>query len=291
MTLMKKTGLTLLFIGPASIFFILIIAYPFFSGIYYSFTEWNGVNAKPIWVGMRNFIEIFKEDSQFFASFWFTVRFTVTTLIITNILAFTFALILIQPIKSRGPLRTVFFLPNVIGGVLLGFIWRFILVNGFGTIGELTNLQVFMLPWLGSPETGFWGIVIVYTWRSVGYLMIIYIAHLLNIDTHLLEAAKIDGASSFGMFSKIILPLSMSAITVCLFLVLSWTFKSFDIVLSLTAGGPFRSTETVALNIYYEAFSYSNFGIGSAKSLIYFILVGGVTMLQVRFTKNREVEV
>jgi len=291
MTLMKKTGLTLLFIGPASIFFILIIAYPFFSGIYYSFTEWNGVNAKPIWVGMRNFIEIFKEDSQFFASFWFTVRFTVTTLIITNILAFTFALILIQPIKSRGPLRTVFFLPNVIGGVLLGFIWRFILVNGFGTIGELTNLQVFMLPWLGSPETGFWGIVIVYTWRSVGYLMIIYIAHLLNIDTHLLEAAKIDGASSFGMFSKIILPLSMSAITVCLFLVLSWTFKSFDIVLSLTAGGPFRSTETVALNIYYEAFSYSNFGIGSAKSLIYFILVGGVTMLQVRFTNNREVEV
>jgi len=291
MTLMKKTGLTLLFIGPASIFFILIIAYPFFSGIYYSFTEWNGVNAKPIWVGMRNFIEIFKEDSQFFASFWFTVRFTVTTLILTNVLAFTFALILIQPIKSRGPLRTVFFLPNVIGGVLLGFIWRFILVNGFGTIGELTNLQVFMLPWLGSPETGFWGIVIVYTWRSVGYLMIIYIAHLLNIDTHLLEAAKIDGASSFGMFSKIILPLSMSAITVCLFLVLSWTFKSFDIVLSLTAGGPFRSTETVALNIYYEAFSYNNFGIGSAKSLIYFILVGGVTMLQVRFTKSREVEV
>ncbi|MBL7006570.1 MAG: sugar ABC transporter permease [Spirochaetia bacterium] len=291
MTLVKKTGLTLLFIGPASIFFILIIAYPFFSGIYYSFTEWNGVNAKPIWVGMRNFIEIFKEDSQFFASFWFTVRFTVTTLILTNVLAFAFALILIQPIKSRGPLRTVFFLPNVIGGVLLGFIWRFILVNGFGTIGELTNLQVFMLPWLGSPETGFWGIVIVYTWRSVGYLMIIYIAHLLNIDTHLLEAAKIDGASSFGMFSKIILPLSMSAITVCLFLVLSWTFKSFDIVLSLTAGGPFRSTETVALNIYYEAFSYSNFGIGSAKSLIYFILVGGVTMLQVRFTKSREVEV
>lgn len=290
MSLLKKTGLTLLFIGPATFFFILIIAYPFFSGIYYSFTEWNGVNAQPLWIGLDNFSKIIFEDSQFLESFWFTLRFTLTTLIITNVLAFFFALILIQPIKTRGALRTVFFLPNVIGGVLLGFIWRFILVNGFGTIGELTNLPVFILPWLGTPETGFWGIVIVYTWRSIGYLIIIYIAHLLNIDSHLIEAAKIDGASSFSMFTKIILPLSMSAITVCLFLVLSWTFKSFDIVLSLTAGGPFRSTETVALNIYYEAFSYSNFGLGSAKSLIYFIIVGGLTMLQVYLTKKREVE-
>lgn len=279
-----------MFIGPATLFFILIIAYPFLSGIYYSFTEWNGVNAQPIWVGMQNFTDIINDTSHFLSSFWFTLKFTLTTLVLTNVLAFIFALALIQPIKSRNSLRTVFFLPNVIGGVLLGFIWRFIFVNGFGTLGTLLPLKVFSLPWLGTPETGFWGIVIVYTWRSVGYLMIIYIAHLLNIDSHLLEAAKIDGASNMTLFSRIVLPLSMSAITVCLFLVLSWTFKSFDIVLSLTAGGPFRSTETVALNIYLEAFSYSNFGKGAAKSLIYFILVGSLTLLQVFLTKRKEVE-
>jgi raffinose/stachyose/melibiose transport system permease protein len=198
--------------------------------------------------------------------------------------------VLIQPIKSRGALRTIFFLPNVIGGVLLGFIWRFIFVNGFSAMGNLTQFNIFLLPWLGTPETGFWSLVIVYTWRSVGYLMIIYIAHLLNIDSHLLEAAKIDGATNFVLFTRVIIPLSMSAITVCLFLVLSWAFKSFDIVLSLTGGGPFRSTETVALNIYYEAFSYSNFGMGSAKSLIYFVVVGSITMVQVFLTKRKEIE-
>ncbi|MDA3810268.1 MAG: sugar ABC transporter permease [Spirochaetaceae bacterium] len=286
----KQKGLALAFMGPTVFFFVLIIGFPFISGIFYSFTEWNGVNAKPLWVGLQNFKQIFLNDSQFFESFWFTLRFTITTLILTNVLAYIFALILIQPIKSKGVLRTVFFLPNVIGGVLLGFIWRFILVNGFSTIGDITHLGLFSLPWLGTPETGFWGIVIVYTWRSVGYLMIIYIAHFLNIDSQLLEAAHMDGASGFRMFRSIILPLSMSAITICLFLVLSWTFKSFDIVLSLTSGGPFRSTETVALNIYLEAFSYSNFGVGSAKSLIYFIVVGFISLFQVGFTKKMEVE-
>jgi raffinose/stachyose/melibiose transport system permease protein len=197
---------------------------------------------------------------------------------------------LIQPLRTRGLLRTVFFLPNVIGGVLLGFIWRFILVNGFSTIGEITNLSLFTLPWLGTPGTGFWGLVIVYTWRSVGYLMIIYIAHFLNIDSQLMEAARMDGAGGYYMFSRILVPLSMPAITVCLFLVLSWTFKSFDIVFSLTSGGPFRSTETVALNIYLEAFRYGNYGIGSAKSILYFMLVGAITLFQVRMTKRMEVE-
>lgn len=286
----KKRGLALIFMGPGTSLFLLIIAYPFLSGIFYSFTEWNGVSSQAVWVGLRNFKTLWQDDPQFFASFWFTITFTLTTLILTNVIAFIFAMALIQPLRMRGPLRTVFFLPNVIGGVLLGFIWRFILVNGFATIGEITQLDIFLLPWLGSPATGFWGIVIVYTWQSVGYLMIIYIAHLLNIDPHLLEAASIDGAKGFSLFRSMILPLSMPAITVCLFLVLSWTFKSFDIVFSLTSGGPFRSTETVALNIYREAFTYGSYGMGSAKSLIYFIVVGCITFFQVRITRKLEVE-
>ncbi|MDA3938866.1 MAG: sugar ABC transporter permease [Spirochaetia bacterium] len=286
----KQAGLATVFLGPAVFFFILIIVFPFISGIYYSFTEWNGVNATPIWVGINNFQQILFHDTQFFTSLWFTFRFTVTTLVITNVLAFGFAMVLIQPLRTKVLLRTIFFLPNVIGGVLLGFIWRFILVNGFSTIGEITKLSFFALPWLGSPETGFWGLVIVYTWRSVGYLMIIYIAHLLNIDTELMEAAHMDGAGGVYMFTRIIVPLSMPAITVCLFLALSWTFKSFDIVLSLTSGGPFRSTETVALNIYLEAFRYGNYGVGSAKSILYFLVVGVITLFQVRQTKKMEVE-
>ena len=287
---LSNASLHALFLGPAAFFFLLIIALPFVSGIYYSFTEWNGVREKPVWVGLNNFVAVLTKDPQFLASFWYTTRFTVTTLVITNVLAFAFALALIQPIPGTGALRTVFFLPNVIGGVLLGFIWRFILVNGFSTIGDATGLWVFKLPWLGTPSTGFWGVVIVYTWQSVGYLMIIYIAHLLNIDSQILEAATMDGARGFFLFRRIILPLSMPAVTVCLFLVLAWTFKSFDIVLALTSGGPFRSTETVALNIYREAFSYGNFGVGSAKSILYFLVVGGITMLQVRLTKRMEVQ-
>jgi raffinose/stachyose/melibiose transport system permease protein len=154
----------------------------------------------------------------------------------------------------------------------------------------MTGIAALQQSWLGTPETGFWGVVLVYTWRSVGYLMIIYVANLLNIDKTLLEAARIDGAKGFPLFRYIIFPLVMPAITVCLFLTLSWTFKSFDIVISLTQGGPFRSTETVALNIYLEAFSYSNYGLGAAKAFIYFLIVGVFTLTQVNLTKKAEVE-
>lgn len=286
----KRIGLAVCFLGPVTVFFCLVFVIPFLSGIYYSFTEWNGVNQDAQWIGWKNFITIFTQDAQFLKSFGFTLRFTLVTLVTANVVAFLFALALVQPIKSRGALRTAFFLPNVIGGVLLGFIWRFIFVNGFGTLGQITGISTLQQPWLGTPETGFWGVVLVYTWRSVGYLMIIYVANLLNIDKAQLEAAKIDGAQGFPLFRYIILPLVMPAITVCLFLTLSWTFKSFDIVISLTQGGPFRSTETVALNIYLEAFSYSNYGLGAAKSLIYFLIVGIFTLTQVNLTKKAEVE-
>jgi raffinose/stachyose/melibiose transport system permease protein len=287
---LRRIGLSVCFLGPMTFFFCLVFVLPFFSGIYYSFTEWNGIDQEAQWIGLKNFVTIFTQDAQFLQSFWFTLQFTIVTLVLANVLAFLFALALVQPIKSRNALRTAFFLPNVIGGVLLGFIWRFIFVNGFGTLGQMTNLSIFQMPWLGTPETGFWGIVLVYTWRSVGYLMIIYVANLLNIDKSLLEAARIDGAKGLALFRYSIFPLVMPAITVCLFLTLSWTFKSFDIVIALTHGGPFRSTETAALNIYLEVFSYNNYGLGAAKSFIYFLVVGIFTLTQVGLTKKAEVE-
>ncbi|MCZ8519287.1 MULTISPECIES: carbohydrate ABC transporter permease [Paenibacillus] len=281
----------LVFVGPAFICFALIVIVPFFLGMYYSFTDWNGVSGKVSWSGLDNFKQILFNDPDFMKSFWFTVRFSVAAVIISNVLAFTVALILTRPLKLRNTLRTVFFLPNVIGGLLLGFIWQFIFVKGFPAIGQLTNIPFFNLPWLGDEITAFWGIVIVFAWQTAGYFMVIYIAALMNVPKDIMEAAQLDGAKPWQLLYQIIVPLIMPAVTVCLFLAISNAFKMFDLNLSLTKGGPFKSTESVALNIYTEAFQNNRFGLGTAKAFLFFIVVAIITTIQVRITKSKEVEV
>lgn len=280
----------LLFLGPGLLFFTVIVLVSFLIGIYFSFTEWNGVNKDAVWIGLENYRTIFQGDKQAVTSAVFTIKFTLASVLLSNLIAFTIALALILPMKTANSMRTVFFLPNVIGGIILGFVWRFIFVNSFTTLGELTGLPFFQLPWLGSPETGFWGSVIVFVWQRTGYLMVIYIASLLTINEELIEAAKIDGATGLQMLFRITIPLTVPAFTVCLFLVLSWTMKMFDVIFSLTSGGPFGSTETFAMNIYYEAFQYNNYGLGSAKAVLFFIVVGLVSTSQVLITKRWEVE-
>ncbi|MDP4098544.1 sugar ABC transporter permease [Paenibacillus sp. P96] len=280
----------LVFVGPSTLFFAIIIVIPFLLGMYYSFTDWNGVSNQAGWVGLDNFRQILLEDAKFRTAFWFTVRFTVVGVVLSNMLGFILAYFLTQPLKSRNVLRTVFFMPNVIGGLLLGFIWQFIFVKGFSSIGATTGLSFFKLPWLGDEITAFWGIIIVFVWQTAGYLMVIYISSLTNVPQDILEAAAIDGASRTQVLRQIMIPLIMPAVTVCLFLAISWSFKMFDLNLSLTKGGPFGSTESVALNIYNEAFVNNRYGLGTAKAFIFFIIVAAVTSLQVRLTKSREVE-
>ena len=280
----------LLFIGPGFIFFAGIVLISFILGIYYSFTEWNGVDAEAVWIGAQNYVEIFQGDKQAGVSAWFTTRFTVVSVIFANLLAFALAMALTRSLKSAQVLRTVIFLPNIIGGIILGFIWRFIFVNSFSTIGELTGIGFFNLPWLGSANTGFWGSVIVFIWQRTGYLMVIYVAALVGINEDLIEAARIDGASGGQMLWRVIIPLIIPAVTVCIFLALSWTTKMFDVIYALTAGGPFGSTETFAMNIYYEAFSSNNDGLGSAKAIVFFFVVGVISTIQVVVTKRWEVE-
>lgn len=287
---MRDLGNDLLFIGPGFLFFLGIVLISFVMGIYYSFTEWNGVDAEAIWVGTRNYVEIFQGDKQAGVSAWFTARFTFVSVIIANILAFALALALTRSLKSANVLRTVIFLPNIIGGIILGFIWRFIFVNSFETIGNITGIGFFAAPWLGTAETGFWGSVIVFIWQRTGYLMVIYVAALVGINEDLIEAAKIDGASASQMLWRIIVPLTIPAVTVCIFLALSWTTKMFDVIYALTQGGPFGSTETFAMNIYYEAFSSNNYGLGSAKAIVFFLVVGVISTAQVLITKRWEVE-
>ncbi|TNJ66677.1 sugar ABC transporter permease [Paenibacillus hemerocallicola] len=284
-------SLQAVFVGPAALAFALIVLVPFVMSIYYSFTEWNGVSSDVKWIGIANYKTILTDDKAFLQSFWFTARFTLASVVLTNLLGFLLAMLLTQALKTRNFLRTIFFMPNVIGGLLLGFIWQFIFVKGFATIGEMTGIGFFNLPWLGDETTAFWGLVIVSVWQGAGYLMIIYIAALSNVPKDVIEAARIDGATRLQMLRQITVPLIMPAVTVCLFLAISWAFKMFDLNMSLTKGGPFGSTESIALNIYQDAFRNNMLGLGSAKSVVFFAAVALVTLAQVSFTKKREVEV
>lgn len=278
------------FIGPGVLVFAIVVLLSFILGVYYSFTQWNGVNKEAVWIGLQNYVKIFSGDKQAATSAIFTAKFTAASVVIANLLAFFLALMLTLPLRSAKVMRTIIFLPNVIGGIILGFVWRFIFTNSFPTIGDLSGIGFFQLPWLGSPGTGFWGSVIVFVWQRTGYLMMIYVASIMSINEHLLEAAHMDGASPLQVLRKIIIPLTVPAITVCIFLALSWTTKMFDVIFALTGGGPFGSTQTFAMNIYYQAFQYNDYGLGSAKAIIFFIVVGIISTAQVLITKRWEVE-
>ncbi|TYR73278.1 sugar ABC transporter permease [Rossellomorea vietnamensis] len=278
------------FVGPALLFFLVIQIVPFLMGLYYSFTSWNGVSSAVQWVGIENYKKIFTNDPVFFNSFMFTTKFMFAAVIISNLIGFSFALLLNAALKTRNILRTVFFIPNVIGGLLLGFIWQFIFVKGFASIGNMTGIGFFKMPWLGDENTAFWGIVIVFAWQISGYMMVIYVAALQGVDNSLLEAAKIDGASAWAVLTKIIIPLILPAFTICFFLTISMAFKIFDLNISLTGGGPFNSTQSVAINIYQEAFQNNRYGLGTAKSILFFVVVAVFTTVQVMLTKKKEVE-
>ena len=278
------------FVGPALLFFLVIQIVPFLMGVYYSFTSWNGVSSVVEWVGFENYKRIFTSDETFFNSFMFTTKFMFAAVIISNLIGFSFALLLNAALKTRNILRTVFFIPNVIGGLLLGFIWQFIFVKGFASIGNMTDIGFFKLPWLGDETTAFWGIVIVFAWQISGYMMVIYVAALQGVDNSLLEAAKMDGATNWTLLTKIIIPLILPAFTICFFLTISMAFKIFDLNISLTGGGPFNSTQSVAINIYQEAFQNNRYGLGTAKSILFFVVVAIFTTVQVMITKKKEVE-
>ena len=276
------------FVGPSLLAFTLVVLIPLLIGIYYSFTNWNGIAANVSFVGLDNYIEMFT-DETFLESFWFTTKFTIASVISINIIGFSLALLVTRGLKISNFLRTIFFMPNLIGGLILGFIWQFIFTKGFAALGEMTG-QSWLLGWLSNQETGFWGLLILMSWQMSGYVMVIYVAGIQNIPEELIEAAKIDGANAWDRVWHIVFPLIRPAFTASLFLTLSNSFKLFDQNLSLTSGGPARSTEMLALNIYNTAFKFRNMGVAQAKAVIFLIVVGLVTLSQVYFTKKGEVE-
>ncbi|MBD1383602.1 carbohydrate ABC transporter permease [Metabacillus arenae] len=277
------------FLGPVVVVYIFVICIPFFLGLYYSFTDWNGISTKVNLVGLKNYLIVFS-DPNFGKAFLFTAKFTFTAVILCNVVGFFLAYLLTMPLKSRGWLRTTFFMPNVIGGVLLGFVWQFIFLQSFPAIGTLTDIGFFNMPWLGTEATAFWALIIVGIWQTSGYLMIIYIAGISSISSELIEAAKIDGAKGWQVLRHIILPLTMPAFTICIFVSTLWATKSFDLNFALTQGGPFGSTTPVAMDIYFEAFMNNRYEIGTAKAFVFFLIVATLSIIQVSITKKKEVE-
>ena len=271
------------FLLPTLAAFIIGFIWPFIWGIYLSFHKFITVS-KTTFVGIDNYIKVF-EDPTFVSAFWFTARFTIVSTILINVIAFMLALALTRGLKGTNAFRTVFFLPNLIGGIVLGYIWQ-ILLNGI-----LTNLG---LPLLAlDAKYGFWGLIILMCWQQIGYMMIIYIAGLQNVPGDLLEAASIDGASSFETLIKVKLPMVMPSITICTFLTLTNSFKLFDQNLSLTNGEPAKASQMLALNIYDTFYARSGAqwkGIGQAKAVVFFLLVVGISLIQLYFTRRKEVQ-
>lgn len=288
---MKKKNLSFwLFLAPALIAFILVQLIPLFSGIYYSFTNWNGIDSATVkWTGFQNYVSAFK-DATFTHSFLFTLKFTILSLIVLNCISFGLALLVTRKSKLNNFLRTIFFMPNLIGGLILGFIWQFIFIQVFDALGQVTHMK-WLLGWLSTGNTGLAGLIIIMAWQMSGYLMVIYISSLENIPPETLEAAEIDGASEWQKIKNITIPLIRPAFTVSIFLTLSNSFKLYDQNLSLTAGGPAKATEMLAMNIYNTAFQFNLMGVAQAKAVIFFLVVAAISLTQVYISKKGEVEV
>ncbi|MBL5767831.1 sugar ABC transporter permease [Heyndrickxia sporothermodurans] len=285
---MKKRNLWYwLFLAPTLIALTIVVILPLIYGVYYSFTNWNGIET-PQFIGFENYINLFK-DQEFLDSLWFTVKFTVVSVFLINFFGLALALIVTQKMKTSNLLRTIFFMPNLIGGLILGFIWQFIFLKVFSSIGDLLGIES-LQGWLSTSTTGFWALAILMSWQMAGYIMVIYISYLESVPQELLEAAEIDGANSFQRFMHITFPLVAPAFTVSLFLTLSNSFKLYDQNLSLTGGGPFHSTQMVAMEIYKTAFTENAMAYAQSKAVIFFIIVAAISLTQVYVNKKREVE-
>ena len=272
-----------IFVLPTLLAFIIGFIVPFAQGLYLSFCKFTTVdNAK--WVGVANYNVILK-DASFLNSFKFTILFAVVSIILINVIAFGLALLLTKELRGTNIFRSVFFMPNLIGGIVLGYIWQ-ILINCILSLASKPLLAL-------NSSAGYWGLIILMCWQQIGYMMIIYIAGLQNVPSDLVEAAEIDGANAWDVLWKIKLPMVMSSVTICVFLTLTNSFKLFDQNLALTGGDPNHSTEMLALNIYQTFYARAGAlfkGYGQAKAVIFCILVIAISMLQLKLTKSKEVQ-
>ena len=279
-----------IFVGPVFFSFLLFYFVPIILGLRYSFYDWNGISNSRTFVGIKNYIQLITGDPNYILSLKFTLKFALFYVIFTNILAMLMALWANCALKSSVWVKVSFFLPNVLSAVICGMLWKFIFNQAGTKLADLTGISFFGVKLLASPDTAWIAVLIVSLWTGIGYNMIIYLAGLVSIDKMYYESAAIDGAGKIKMFFSVTLPLMMPSITITLFNTIAGAFRMFDVNLSLTGGGPGRSTQCMALDVYTTAFKENRMGYGQAKAVVLLIVVIIIALLQVRFTRKKEVE-
>lgn len=286
--MLGNTKLFLLFAFPAIFIWVSVVVIPFFYGLGITFTDWDGMSMDINFIGIANYREVFS-DPTFITSLLKTVIFVIGSVVLSNLVGFLLGLAVTSGIKGQKLFRVGFFTPNIIGGIILGYIWNFIFSYVLTNVGESWGIEWLSTSWLTDPNKALAALVIVSAWQMSGYLMVIYIAGLTNVPEELKEAALIDGANYGQMVRYVTLPLIRNTIAICVFLSITRAFTSFDLNLSLTAG-PYKETELIAYKIYQTAFTSMDYGVGQAQAIVLFVIVAVVGLLQVYFTRKGSVE-
>ncbi|TCL62725.1 carbohydrate ABC transporter membrane protein 1 (CUT1 family) [Hydrogenispora ethanolica] len=280
----------LIFAGPTTFIFLAVVILPFLYGIYLTFTNWDGLASSHSFVGLGNYRAALA-DAEFWTSFRLTAKYVFFSVILVNGIAFLLAFWLTSGMKGQSFFRAGFFAPNLIGGIILGFIWRYVIfTTGLVFVGEKLGIPFLSTSWLGDPDRALWTMIIGVVWQSSGYMMVIYIAGFMNLPKELLEAASIDGANGWMRLKSIVLPLMIPSFIICIFLSLSRGFMVYDINLALTQGEPFDSTRLIAMHVYRKAFLSQQYGTGQAEAFFLFLIIAGISLAQVYFGKKLEVE-
>ncbi|HBN56516.1 MAG TPA: ABC transporter permease [Lachnospiraceae bacterium] len=278
----------MMFAGVTTVVFAAVVIVPFLYGLYLTFTSWDGVSKSKPFVALANYAATFA-DSAYWQALGRTVIYSVIAVILVNVVAFILAFLVTSGVKGQNFFRAGFFIPNLIGGIVLGYIWKFVFNRAFVALGESLSVGALSTSWLSTTNGAMLCLIIVSVWQYAGYMMLIYVAGFMSVSADVLEAAKIDGCTNLQTIWNISVPLMVSSFVQCLFLTITRCFMVYDVNLSLTKGEPFNSSVMAAMHVYNQAFTYKNYGTGQAEALILFVVCAVVGVLQVYVGKKAEV--
>lgn len=283
-----KTKQYIMFAGITTLVFAAVVIVPFIYGLYLTFTSWDGVSKSKPFVGLANYVATF-QDSAFWAALGRTFIYSIVAVILVNVVAFILAYLVTRGVKGQNFFRAGFFVPNLIGGIVLGYVWKFVFNRALVALGEAFSVGALSTSWLSTSGGAMVCLIIVAVWQYAGYMMLIYVAGFMSVSNDVLEAAKIDGCTDFQTIVHISVPLMVSSFVQCLFLTITRCFMVYDVNLSLTKGEPFNSSVMAAMHVYNQAFTYKNYGTGQAEALVLFIVCAVIGVLQVYIGKKAEV--
>jgi raffinose/stachyose/melibiose transport system permease protein len=289
-SLVKRCATFLAFNGLSLFAFLSVLIIPFAYGLILTFTDWNAISDTFQFIGLTNYATVFA-DKEFVRQFLITIRYVVISAVLVNVFAFTIAYFLTSGMRGQNFLRGGFFVPNLIGGIILGYIWKFIFANVLTQLGKGFDIPWLKTSFLTNPDRAIWAMIIVTVWQYAGYLMMIYIAGFVGIPRDVQEAADIDGAHGLRKLRSVTIPLMLPSFNICIFITMSRCFMAYDLNLALTNGGPYGSTQLAAMHVYQKAFMSKQFGVGQAEAIVLFVVVALISVTQVLLNKKREVEV